>query len=147
MFNLQKIKIYHVFWIVSLLIIVIALLLGKEATVDVNIHDTYFVLGNYDFAIILFFAYFITGLGYWLVQKKLNKRLVNYLVIIHSIILIGSFVLYWGVFFYTKLFIHSDFPLYDGYLTLNIILVIAFLVIIFIATPIYIINLLIGLFR
>ncbi|MBE8726714.1 hypothetical protein [Flavobacterium hungaricum] len=147
MFNLQKIKIYHVFWIVSLLIIVIALLLGKEATVDVNIHDTYFVLGNYDFAIILFFAYFITGLGYWLVQKKLNKRLVNYLVIIHSVILIGSFVLYWGVFFYTKLFIHSDFPLYDGYLTLNTILVIAFLVIIFIATPIYIINLLIGLFR
>lgn len=144
---LQKIKIYHLFWIISFLIILIALYLGKEATIDVNVHDTYFVIGNYEFAIVLCIAYFITGLGYWLVQKIFKKRLVRYLVIIHSVILIGSFIIYWGAFIYNKLLVRDDFPLYNNYLTQNIILTISFLLIIFLATPLYIINLLIGLFR
>ncbi|AWK06929.1 hypothetical protein HYN56_22940 [Flavobacterium crocinum] len=148
--NLQKIKVYHLFWIVSLLIVIIGIVQNNDpnATLDINIHDTYFVIRNMDATIFLSVCYFLIGLGYWLIQKIFKKQLVKFLTITHSIILIGSFIFYWIIFFCNPQYqVNSNFPLYDDYVSVNTVLIIEFLLIFFVATPIYIINLLIGIFR
>jgi heme/copper-type cytochrome/quinol oxidase subunit 1 len=148
--NLKKIKVYHAFWIVAVLILIIGLLQNNdpEAFLDINFHDTYYVIRNLDCTIFLSSCYFLMGLGYWLLQKVFKKQLVKYLTIIHSVVLIGSFVFYWMVIFYSKLFItENSFPFNNNYISTNTTLLIEFLLIIFIAMPVYIVNLLIGLFR
>ncbi|PIF30598.1 hypothetical protein CLU81_1036 [Flavobacterium sp. 9] len=150
--NIKKFKVYDLFWITSVLILIIGFIYqinDPKSTLDVNIHDTYLIIANYQLTILLFTFYFLMGLGYWLVQKLLKKQLLKSLTIIHTIIVIGSFIIYWSAFFYGKLFLQNPvFPEYfDDRQLMNIILVSEFLLIVFIATPIYIINLLIGLFR
>jgi hypothetical protein len=86
----QKIKIHYLFWLVSLIILLIGLY-DMDGTLDINVHDTYFVIPHFDIAIILSIIYFIYGFGYWMVQEKFKKRLVKILTLIHSVILIGSF--------------------------------------------------------
>jgi len=148
--NLKKIKVYHLFWIVTVLIIIIGIVQNNNPKVflDINIHDTYYVMSNFDSTIFISVCFFLMGTGYWIVQKLFKKKLVRFLTLIHSIILIGSFFLYWIIFFYNRRTqIDSNFPLFDDFQSVNIVLVSELFLIVFIATPIYIINLLIGIFR
>ncbi|RXM43587.1 hypothetical protein [Flavobacterium sp. YO64] len=150
--NLNKIKVYHIFWIVALLILIIGFIQNNDdptANLDINIHDTYYVVRNFDSTIFLFICYFIMGFGYWLVQKVFRKKLVKALTILHSIIFIGSFVIYWIVLLYSKMFLQKpEFPSFlSDYQLINSTLVLELLVITFIGIPVYIINLLIGLIR
>ncbi|SFC92535.1 hypothetical protein [Flavobacterium phragmitis] len=148
--NLRKIKVYHLFWFIAILILAIGITQNNNplATMDINIHDTYFVVRNIESTIFLFLCYFLMGLGYWLIQKVFDKQLVQFLTAIHSVLLIGSFIFYWIIFFCNPQYqVNSNFPLYDDYVSVNTVLLIEFLLIIFAATPIYIINLLIGVFR
>lgn len=148
--NLQKIKVYHLFWMVSLLIVIIGIVQNNDPNdfLDINIHDTYYVISNFNCTVFLFTCYFLMGLGYWLVQKVLKKQLVKFLTLTHSIILIGSFIFYWIVVLLVKLQLNDRTYNYsDDHEIINIVLIIEFLITFFIATPIYIINLLIGIFR
>ncbi|BDU27308.1 hypothetical protein [Flavobacterium sp. GSB-24] len=148
--NLKKIKVYHLFWFVAVLVAFIALVSSNypNSSLDINISDTYFVISNYHLAIVLFFSYLLMGLGYWLVLKILNKQLFKLLTIIHTLILIGSFLFYWIVVVFGKLHLNNrTYNYFDDFELINITLVSEFLIIIFVATPIYIINLLIGIFR
>jgi heme/copper-type cytochrome/quinol oxidase subunit 1 len=148
---LKKTKAYHLFLIVSILILLIGMYRNTDPNsgLDINIHATYFVISNYDSTLVLFTTYFLTGLLYWLFEKLSQKQLVKPLTIIHTIILIGSFVLYWLVIIYSKIFLSNPtFPMFDnGSQLINATLVIDFLLILFLAVPIFIINLLIGLIR
>ena len=141
----QKIKIHYLFWIVSLIILLIGLY-DMDETLDINVHDTYFVIAHFYVAIILSIVYFIYGFGYWLVQEKLKKRLVKLLTIIHSVFMIGSFLTYWIEIYYIRLFAANNFLLFDKYETINITLVIC-TILSLIAFPIYTTNLAIGIFR
>ncbi|RXM47596.1 hypothetical protein [Flavobacterium sp. YO12] len=150
--NLKKIKVYHLFWIVALLILIIGFIQNNDdptANLDINIHDTYYVVRNFDSTIFLFICYFIMGFGYWLVQKVFKKQLVKSLTILHSLIFIGSFVIYWIVLLYSKMFLQK--PQYPSFLSdyqlINLTLVLELLIITSVGLPIYIINLLIGLIR
>lgn len=150
--NLNKIKVYHIFWIVALLILIIGFIQDNDdptANLDINIHDTYYVVRNFDSTIFLFICYFTMGFGYWLVQKVFKKQLVKSLTILHSLIFIGSFVIYWLALIYSMIFLQkSEFPTFlSDYQLINSTLVLELLVITFIGIPIYIINLLIGLIR
>ena len=148
---LKKIKIHHLFLIVSILILLIGMYRSTDPNsgLDINVHATYFVMSNYHCTIILFIVYFLTGLLYWLFEKLPQKQLVKPLTIIHTFILIGSFVVYWLVIIYCKVFLSNpSFPLFDnGSQLINITIVLEFLLIVFLAVPIFIINLLIGLIR
>ena len=145
----MKLKTYHYFWIVALIILVIGLkdFNNPDATADINIHDTYFVIHQFHFAVFIFSCYYLLGVGYWSVEKVLKKRLIKALTLIHTVILIGSFAIYWIVVFYANLFMQNSFPLVDNNEMINSVLLASFCAIIFIAQPIYIINILIGIFK
>lgn len=149
--NLKNIKPYNLFFIVSILILLIGFRGSNDpnSILDINVHDTYYVISNYHCTIVLFTLYFLTGFLYWLFEKLPKKQLIGPLTIIHTIILIGSFVFYWLVVLYSKQLTRDpNFPLLDnGNQLINITLVNEFLLIIFVAVPLFIINLLIGLFR
>lgn len=144
----MNIKTYHLFLALALIILFIGII-ANESTLDINIHDTYFVISFRDLSFVLFSLYFLSGIGYWLVGEIFKKNLIKTLTIIHTVILIGSFLIYWIIVgFYQISPIKKDsVPLfYDNELE-NIILVISAILVVFIAQPLYIINLLIGLFR
>lgn len=146
--NLKKIKVYHLFWFVALIALLIEIL-NPDETLVINIHDTYFVIANLHLAIVLFLFYFFNGFGYWLFQKVLDKPLEKYLTLIHSIIVIGSFIFYWLIVLYCKLFLSNPtFPLLDdGSQLINTTVVFEFMLTAFIGLPILIVNLSIALFR
>lgn len=145
----MTLKTYYYFWITSLIILIIGLanLNNSDSAVDINIYDTYFVIEHFFLAEILFAGYFLLGLGYWLVEKILKKRLIKILTKIHTSILIGSFFLYWLVIFYAKISFDESDPFNNSYEIINITLMTLFLLIIFIAQPIYVANMLISIFR
>lgn len=122
---------------------------NPDETLDINIHDTYFVIACLHMGVLLFVFYFINGFAYWLVQKVLKKPLFRYLTLIHSVIVIGSYIFYWLILLYCKLFLsNSKFPLFDdGNQLINISLVLEFMLTIFVAVPIFIVNLSIAIFR
>ena len=147
--NIKKIKVYHLFWIVTILILLIGLseINNPDNTFDINIHDTYFIVPHFYATVVMFLFYFTLGLGYWLVQKVYKKQLVKSLTLIHSVILIGSFIFYWIILFYCKLLLTDPFAPLTSNNLINITLALELLLIVFIGIPIYIVNLLIGLFR
>lgn len=144
----NKVRIYHYFWIVSVLILMIGFSQSEEK-LDVNIHDTYFVIASLHLAYLLSIGYFLLGLGYWLTGKVFKRNLLKSLTIIHSVILIGSFIIYWLMFFYYQLKPKNEiFPLLDdGSFTTNIMIIYSCILIIFVAQPIYVINIVIACFR
>lgn len=147
--NLKKIKIYNLFWLVASIILLIGLIQDhtEDNTFDINVHDTYFVIAHFYVALFLSLGYYLTGLGYWIVQKAMKKKLIIGLTLIHSVILNGSFLVYWLVIAYSKAFLESPFPLFDNYQLINRTLIILSILILFIGQPIYIINLTIGVFK
>ena len=147
--NFKRLRVYHYFWLNSLLILVIGFYIQNlpDSTLDINIHDTYYVIEQIHLAILLAVFYFINGTGYWFVEKILKKRLLNILSIIHCVILFGSFICYWLVYIYSKLIPSEPFPLFDNYELINKTLLILFVLIVFIGLPIYLINLLTGILR
>ncbi|MGE6354244.1 hypothetical protein ACQKCJ_10245 [Flavobacterium sp. NPDC079362] len=145
--NLKKIKVYHLFWFVSIIVLLIGTF-NPDETLDINVHDTYFIIAQLHVAIVLFLFFFLNGFGYWFVHRVLKKSLEKYLTLIHSFIVLGSFIFYWLIILYSKLFLFNpDFLLFDEYQLINIILISEFMLIVFIALPIFITNLLIAIFR
>jgi heme/copper-type cytochrome/quinol oxidase subunit 1 len=143
----NKIKVYHLFWAVAIIVLLIGLILN-DGTLDINVHDTYFIASYRDITVVLFLFFFLNGIGYWLVTKIFKKQLVRFLTSIHSFIVIGSFIIYWTVIAYYKyLVVKESFPLFYYKELENIILAFSAILIVFVAQPLYIINLLIGLFR
>jgi heme/copper-type cytochrome/quinol oxidase subunit 1 len=142
----NKIKVYHLFWAVAIIVLLIGLILN-DGTLDINVHDTYFVISYRIVSFALFLFYILNGLGYWSLIKILKRRPIKPLTIIHSVILIGSFITYWIIIAYTKYSVKNDpLDLYN-YQLQNIFSSVTAFLIVFVAEPIYIINLLIGLFR
>lgn len=73
--HFKKLKVYHYFWITALLILTLGVYFHNlpDNTLDINIHDTYFVIEHLHVAILLTLFYFFNGIGYWFVEKILKK--------------------------------------------------------------------------
>jgi len=69
-------------------------MLGFNANggIDINIHDTYFVMSNYHFATLISILFGIIGLIYWIV-KKVNGNLSKRLNLIHVTLTFGGIFL------------------------------------------------------
>ena len=77
------------FWGLIPLFLVLGLIKPDEV-IDVNIHDTYFVLLNFHLVIFLSLLLFLIGFGYWFVLK-LDKCLLRVLTILHIVFLFRKF--------------------------------------------------------
>ena len=137
-------KPHLIFWLSVPLIILIGILSGTE-TMDVNIHDTYFVFTKYHLSILISALFGIIGFGYW-IMKKANRKLSKWLNWIHIILTFGSLLIMLGIPFISFESKKSEFPLYDDVSIQNLILTLIFLTIIF-GQLFYIINIIIGIFR
>ena len=80
--------------IIFLVFAVITFILGFNANggIDINIHDTYFVMSNYHFATLISILFGIIGLIYWIV-KKTNGNLSKRLNLIHVALTFGGIFL------------------------------------------------------
>ena len=80
--------------IVFLVFAIITFILGFNANggIDINIHDTYFVMSNYHFATLISILFGIIGLIYWIV-KKVNGSLSKRLNLIHVALTFGGIFL------------------------------------------------------
>ena len=80
--------------IIFLVFAVITFILGFNANggIDINIHDTYYVISNYHFATLISILFGIIGLIYWIV-KKVNGNLSKRLNLIHVTLTFGGIFL------------------------------------------------------
>jgi len=147
--NFKNLKPYHSFFIVAFLILLIGIKsLYEDTTLDINVHDTYYIISHFHIAILLCVLYFFQGFFYWIVQKLMKRKLVSWLTAVHTFILIGSFIYYWMFVAYYEFLAEPINLLFDDYSEkTNMTLTILTLLIFFIAVPAFIINLIIGVFR
>ena len=81
----------HIVFLVSALITFV-LVFNANGGIDINIHDTYFVISNYHFSALISLLFAIIGLIYWIV-KKVNGKLSERLNLIHVVLTFGGIFL------------------------------------------------------
>ncbi len=136
----------HLVFFLSIPIIMLIGVLNGYSTLDINIHDTYFVVAHLHLAILISILFGIIGCTYWAIQKA-NGKLSKWLNLIHIVLTIGGLVAIFTVppllFAYNT---ESNFPLYDNLILKNLILISMFFLMMF-GQLIYLINITIGIFR
>ncbi|QHI34919.1 hypothetical protein IMCC3317_02640 [Kordia antarctica] len=80
--------------IIFLVFAIIAFSVGFNADggIDINIHDTYFVISNYHLTTLISIFFGIIGSIYW-IMEKVNRKLSKRLNLIHIILTFGGIFL------------------------------------------------------
>lgn len=139
MFKGQYKKAHLYFWILAIIIFVIGLLrIDLDDTLDINVHDTYYVIQASHFNLFFTIIYLLIGFIYWSF-KKLDIELHPTLTSLHTVITIASVILTIVIPEINNLF-------FDGfYYGINAILFVLSLIIV-VAQFIFITNILRGMF-
>ncbi|WP_103071637.1 hypothetical protein [Aquimarina sediminis] len=132
-------KPYLLFWI-SIPIILLVIFFSGDSTLDINIHDTYFVIEHAYISYLVSITLGLIGLGYW-IMIKLNRKLSKTLIAIHELLTLGGFLAIW-----ISNMIFKRVPLFDSIGTENLVLTI-FALLIIIGQVFYLLNLIMGLFK
>lgn len=82
----------YFFFFVSIIIFLIIGFINRSETLDINIHDTYFIIRYYHLAIVLAILFSFIGLLYFTLIKT-NFDLVKWMTITHTVVTIGGFFL------------------------------------------------------
>lgn len=139
-----KYKNHTYFFITSTFILLIGMVssfISEDNTLDINVHDTYYVISTWHITYILLIIYSFLGMLYYLINRlrlKTNRTLSG----IHTLITCGSIFIYWILY---PLLSYLDTSILSiGYV--NIMLTILFLLVIVIQL-LFIINIFIGLIK
>ncbi|WP_083823635.1 cbb3-type cytochrome c oxidase subunit I [Ochrovirga pacifica] len=111
----------------------------KKNAVDINIHDTYYVVTHINILKLIPLVFAIIGIIYWLLIKY-NRKISNSLTLIHFVLTtLGCVIL-----IYPKLFISNS----EGILhsDINEVMSFGFVVILF-SQLVFLINIMIGILR
>ncbi len=114
--KLLKQNVYYYFWITAILLIALSIywLNFEDAVLDINVHDTYFVIHHSHILQLLAIIYSFLGFIYWLFQK-INIKLVKTLTQLHTSISILIIPLYFICSYLLELlYPPSNFPLLDS---------------------------------
>ena len=138
-------KPYIQFWVIAIILILLSInyLRYEDAVIDINVHDTYFIIHNSHIFQFLAFVYAIIGLSYWIILKP-KLLLYTTLLKIHTYTTILIIPLYFIGYFILNTFFISDFPLFDETDYIQIF-VTSLISIFLILQVLYILNILFGL--
>ncbi|WP_291968231.1 hypothetical protein [Maribacter sp.] len=132
-----------VFWIL-IPIILLTGFLKPDKTFYFNIHDTYYVLGLINLAVLISIIFAIIGFGYWVIIR-LNRRLVYWLTVIHLIITVIGFFSIILIFFSLPSIEQDGFSYnFENFLEMQVIVFYIFSLVLYIQ-PLYLINIIIAL--
>lgn len=138
-------KPHYIFFIAIPVIILIGLL-KRETAMDINLHNTYYVISHFNIALLGAIVLGFIGFGYWSVQKanrKLSKKMNN----IHIVMTFGGLLALFAIDCLSNFSNpNSEFPLFEELKTINIIITIIVLCIIF-AQLVYLVNIITSIFR
>ena len=140
---MKRINTYKYFWTIAIICAFLACLdiISKE-DVDINIHDTYFVVPHSYFSVFFTLFYFFNGLVYVLCRRL---KLIRILTLIHAIVTIGGFLAYFLLIAIINKLQNLD-NLFDTYEIFGIsTLIISILVAI--AQLVFIINIITGIIK
>ena len=131
----------HLIFLLAIPIIILIGILSENAMLDINVHDTYYVIAYLDFAILISILFGIIGIGYWIMQKT-DKKLSKWLNWTHIGLTFGGTSVVWILTkFYRTEFMEYEF---NNNLTLVITLIILLMVI---GQLIFPINIIYGLIK
>lgn len=139
---MMKFKAYYLLLISSLIFLILAFLVGEE-TFDINVNDTYYVIANCHLYCLFSSLLFIIFIFYFLLniaKIKLNKIISK----IHIFGTILSIILL--IFPYSLFSNPKEFPLYDSFEYINIVLTVSFLVLLFLQL-LFILNVFLSLIK
>ena len=127
-------------WGTAILVLITGFInFDSDSAIDINVHDTYFVIHHFAIAELITLYLLFAGFLYWIYQKA-NLKLNAHLTKTHLILTVGGILLY---FVLSGLFQRNE---QADYKTFNITISILILVILF-GQLLFILNLILGLFR
>jgi heme/copper-type cytochrome/quinol oxidase subunit 1 len=129
----------HLFFLLSIPLIILSGFLSSINDLDINIHDTYYVFSLFDLNTLISIFFGIIGLGYWIMLKA-NKKPSKWLSLIHIVLTFGGIIMIWIL---AQLFRESIME-YDFNNNLTLTIYIIALIAVF-GQIIYPINLIIGI--
>ena len=144
----MKLKHFHYFWVTAIIILSLGIisLFDEESVIDINVHDTYFVIHHSHLAFFLSFFYGLFGLIYWSHYSS-NVELVSRLTTIHTVVTIGSIPVYFlGLKVFELYRQDGDFPLFDDLSNENLFITIIFLLVL-LAQVLFLINIILSLVK
>ena len=136
----------HLVFFLAIPIILLIGLLGGDSALDINIHDTYFVIAHPHIAILISIVFGIIGLGYWTTQR-VGGQLSKWMSIIHIVLTFGGLL---AIFIVPSLtFVSSNessFPVFDDLMVKNQILVYT-VILMWLGQLLFLVNLILAFFR
>ena len=84
----------HLIFLLAIPIIMLIGILSGDSMLDINVHDTYYVIACLHFAILISILFGIIGMGYWLMQKA-NIKLSKWLNSTHIGLTFGGTIAVW----------------------------------------------------
>ena len=131
----------HLPFLIAIPIIMLIGILSGDAVLDINVHDTYYVIAYLHLAILISILFGIIGIGYW-VMLITERKLSKWLNWTHIGLTFGGTLVVWIL----SKFNRTEFMEYEfnNNLTLIITLIILFM---FFGQLIFPINIIYGLIR
>ncbi len=137
-------KPYIIFWVLIPIMLIYGFSLG-DSTLDINIYDTYFVTPKLQLWYALSHLFAIYGILYWIIIN-FNRKTNNFLTSTHLIITITGLIL---LLIISPIFGIESVSLSKNYDRGNIIIIAEFVItfIILLAQILFVVNLVLSLFR
>ncbi|WP_299523685.1 cbb3-type cytochrome c oxidase subunit I [Winogradskyella sp.] len=131
----------HLIFLLVIPIIMLIGILSGDSVLDINVHDTYFVIAYLHLAILISILFGIIGIGYW-IMKKANRKLSKWLNWTHIGLTFGGTLVVWILtnFYRTEIMEYE----FNNNLTLIITLIILLIII---GQLIFPINIIYGLIK
>ena len=84
----------YLFFLISVPILLFIGILNGDALLDINVHDTYFIISYFHLTILISFLFGIIGIAYW-IMKKINIELSRWLNRVHLGLTFGGILAIW----------------------------------------------------
>ncbi|WP_460219343.1 cbb3-type cytochrome c oxidase subunit I [Psychroserpens sp. MEBiC05023] len=84
----------HLIFLIAIPIIILIGILSGDAVLDINVHDTYYVIAYFHLATLISILFGVIGIGYWIMQKA-DRKLSKWLNWTHVGLTFGGVLVVW----------------------------------------------------